>query len=130
MSKEAAKLTSKQQAILRVFEDAEQPITTQDAWDVARGEVPGLGIATVYRAVKSLVDDGLLRTVELVGQVPRYESARKGHLHHFFCRECSSVFDIGDCPSGLKSLVPDGFQMEDHSIVLYGLCKDCRAAKA
>ncbi|MEL7061961.1 MAG: transcriptional repressor, partial [Acidobacteriota bacterium] len=91
----------------------------------ARAEVPSLGLATVYRNLKSLVDDGTLATVELPGATGHYELAGKGHHHYFRCRSCDRVFDVEGCAAQLEELTPRGFQLEAHEIVLYGRCDAC-----
>ena len=102
-------------------------MTAQEAWEAAREEVPGLGLATVYRAVKALTGEGCLRQIEIADETPRFEPATRPHHHHFFCRTCGRLFEIRKCPPSLQDMGPDGFQMEDHSIVLYGSCENCLA---
>ena len=86
---------------------------------------PGLGIATVYRTLKSGVEGGWLQPVDLPGEPPRYEPTGKQHHHHFHCRSCDRVYEIEGCPDGLRNLTPPGFALEAHEIVLYGRCADC-----
>ncbi len=90
-----------------------------------QGRVPGIGIATVYRNVKALLEEGWLHEVELPGEPSRYEVAGKDHHHHFRCRRCDRVFDIHGCPGNLAAMTPQGFEVEAHEIVLYGRCDDC-----
>jgi Fur family transcriptional regulator, ferric uptake regulator len=87
--------------------------------------VPSLGIATVYRNVKALLEDGTLRVVNVPGQPDRYERAGKEHHHHFHCRACDGLFEVEACPGGLAALAPDGFRTERHEIILFGLCSQC-----
>ncbi len=123
----ASRLTRRQQAILGAFEGADAPMTAREAWEAARDEIPTIGLATVYRAVKTLTGEGSLRQIEIVDETPRYEPATRPHHHHFFCRACGRLFEIRKCPPSLRDMVPDGFAMEDHSIVLYGSCEECLA---
>jgi Fur family ferric uptake transcriptional regulator len=88
--------------------------------------VPTLSLATVYRTVKQLVEEGLLETVELPGEVARYEPAGSAHHHHFQCRQCERLFDIPGCSDQLAATLPRGFMMEDHEVTLYGRCADCQ----
>ena len=89
--------------------------------------IPGLGIATVYRTVKALREEGAVLTVELPGEEPRYESVGRGHHHHFRCVACERTFDLAVCPVGIPSgtTLPGGYTVEDHSLTLYGRCAGC-----
>lgn len=120
--------TRQRAAIRAVIEAAERPLTPQEVLDGARAEVSGMGIATVYRNLKLLVDDGSVQAVALPGDSPRYESTRLAHHHHFQCRACQRVFDVHGCPGALGQLAPAGFVVESHELTLYGRCADCRAA--
>ncbi len=120
--------TRQRAAIRAVIEAAERPLTPQEVLDGARAEVSGMGIATVYRNLKLLVDDGSVQAVALPGDSPRYESTRLAHHHHFQCRACQRVFDVHGCPGALGQLAPAGFVVESHELTLYGRCADCRTA--
>lgn len=122
--------TKQRAAIQAAISSARRPLLPQEVLELAHGEVPGLGIATVYRHLKALLDEGLLRAVELPVQNTRYELAAHSHHHHFQCRACSRVFDVHACPGDLTGLAPPGFRVEDHDITLYGQCSDCCAAPA
>jgi Fur family ferric uptake transcriptional regulator len=100
----------------------------QEVLDAAQANVPGLGIATVYRNLKSLTEDGTLKEVKLPGENARYELAGHHHHHHFQCQQCQKVFDVHACPGDLSRLAPPGFTVKDHDLTLYGDCKDCSAA--
>ena len=84
-----------------------------------------LSIATVYRNVRSLVASGWLAEVQIPGEPPRYEAADREHHHYFSCRSCGQVSSVVACPGDLAPLVPRGFRLEGHSIVLYGQCAAC-----
>lgn len=118
--------TRQKEAIKSVLEDQDGPLLPDDIHRLALKTVPSLGIATVYRSLKNLQEEGQVCCVEIPGQPPRYERADKGHHHHFHCRNCGEVFDLQKCVAGgLKSLAPAGFKVTDHEIILYGLCKSC-----
>jgi Fur family ferric uptake transcriptional regulator len=117
--------TRQRDAIRQVFEGTPRPLGPFEVLEAGRAQVTGLGIATVYRAINSLVDTGWLVPVELPGEAPRYERAGAGHHHHFRCRTCTRVFEIEGCPGDFAALAPPGFQLESHEIVLYGQCARC-----
>ena len=118
--------TRQRDAIWRAFETADRPLSPQEVLAMAQTDVPGLGIATVYRALSELAQAGRLALVELPGDGVRYEAHGKGHHHHFLCRKCDRVFDFESCPGKLDLGGPRGFVTESHEIILHGLCADCR----
>jgi Fur family ferric uptake transcriptional regulator len=118
--------TRQRQAIRRVFEDAQRPLGANEVLEAAGAHAPGLGIATVYRALKRLVEEGFLDSVELPGEAPRYEPAGKQHHDHFRCRRCARVFEV-ECSVRLPKL--RGFVVEDHEVVLAGLCPQCASGR-
>lgn len=120
--------TRQRGAIRRAFLQANRPLGTGEVLDVARQEVAGLGIATVYRNIRALVDEGWLVTVALPDEPPRYELQGKEHHHHFRCRGCARVFDVRTCASGIAEMLPSGFRLEAHDILLQGLCPECASS--
>ena len=68
-----------------------------------------------------------VQAVAIPGQPPRYELAEVAahHHHHFHCRGCDRVYDLEGCPGGLRNLLPRGFTLEEHTIVLAGKCGAC-----
>jgi Fur family ferric uptake transcriptional regulator len=88
----------------------------------------GLGIATVYRTIRSLAEEGWLVPVELPGRSTRYELSGKGHHHHFYCNGCGLVFDLNGCIESFRSMIPRGFRVTAHEVLLYGMFQDCRSS--
>jgi Fur family transcriptional regulator, ferric uptake regulator len=121
--------TRQNTAIRAALESAGRPLTPAEVLDEARRHVAALGLATVYRNLKALVDAGVIQVVTLPGEVPRYERAQHGHHHHFRCDVCQKVFDVHQCPGDLAALAPPGFRVSRHEITLYGQCSQCRPAR-
>jgi Fur family ferric uptake transcriptional regulator len=120
--------TKQRDAIREVFERTARPLGPTEVLEEGRAHVAGLGIATVYRTINSLVESGWLVPVELPGEAPRYERSGAAHHHHFRCRACDRVFEIQGCPGDLTELTPTGFVLEAHEVVLYGVCASCARA--
>lgn len=118
--------TRQRQAIQQALAQHGQPLLPQELLLEAQKSVPSLSLATVYRNLKGLVDDGVVDTVELPGEPPRFEM-HKHHHHHFHCHACQRVIDIDGCPGDFSNLLPRGFVLEAHQITLYGRCADCHA---
>lgn len=120
--------TRQREAIRDALSEAGRPLTPQELLQTAQAQVPGLGMATVYRNLKAMVATGALATVQLPGQAPRYEMAGQGHHHHFQCTACERVFEVQGCPGNLNHLAPQGFEVIGHELTLFGHCGECRQA--
>jgi Fur family ferric uptake transcriptional regulator len=117
--------TKQRDALVSVLERAERPLSVAELLEAASKRIEGLGVATVYRAVGALLDDGRIEAVEIPGEPTRYERSDKGHHHHFQCEKCERVFDIAGCLDNLRKLVPPKFRVKEHSVMLYGVCATC-----
>ena len=98
------RFTRQRTAIYAVVAGAQRPLSPQEILETAQVSVEGLGLATVYRNLKALLEDGAIEVVQLPGESPRYEPAGQSHHHHFQCTVCSRVFDVHDCPGDLRDL--------------------------
>jgi Fur family ferric uptake transcriptional regulator len=117
--------TRQKDAVLEVLGRAEAPLAPPEILSQARKIVPTIGLATVYRILKRLLDDGTVTVVQLPGEPPLYELAGKGHHHFFRCRQCGSMYEVGGCNELLRRLVPRGFRLEEHEVYLLGKCASC-----
>lgn len=128
MKQKTQRNTRQRQSIYAAIVRAGRPLTPQEILSFAQQEVPGLGIATIYRNIKVLLNDEAIRAVELPGEeLTRYEEAQSAHTHHhhFLCKSCNRAFEVHGCAGDFNHMVPDGFKMHDHEITLYGYCKEC-----
>src|SRR5581483_8025794 len=95
------RLTRQRDAIRSAIRASHRPLTPREVLQAARTSVQALGLATVYRTLKLLVDQGQVQAIHLPGESPRYESAASGHHHHFRCTACDRVFDVPGCPGDM-----------------------------
>jgi Fur family ferric uptake transcriptional regulator len=122
--------TRQRAAITTAIRAAKRPLSPAEVLEHARASVQGLGLATVYRTLKLLIEDGSIQAINLPGESARYEPAESAHHHHFQCNMCRRVYDIAGCPGDLCRLAPRGFRVERHDVTLYGRCSDCGKAAA
>lgn len=118
--------TRQREILRRLIAAAPGPLSVQELLAQAQSELPALGIATVYRTLKLLEEAKDIRSVVLPGGDTRWESADRGHHHHFQCRACSKVVDFLGCPLHVHAdTLPAGFLVETHEVTLIGLCPEC-----
>ncbi len=120
--------TTQRDTIVEVITQSPGPITVEQIHELAKKTIPSLGIATVYRTIKLLLENGTIQTVVLPDGLSRYESAALGHHHHFRCRACGNVFDLDICPVKLPKdmTLPGGYTVDDHELTFYGTCPNCQ----
>jgi Fur family ferric uptake transcriptional regulator len=122
--------TRQKRAIRDVFERIRRPLSTDEILAEAQEDIESLGLATVYRSIRSLIDEGFLTPVEVPGRTPLYERAGKQHHHHFMCTECERVYELEGCSSEVRGDLPRGFRATGHDVTIYGKCKDCNKLSA
>lgn len=117
--------TRQKDAIRRAFSDADRPLSLEEAFAAAQQHHWSLGIATVYRNIKALVEDHWLTPVEIPGESTRYEVSGKQHHHHFHCNDCGKLYELEGCVGEIKPRLPRGFHATGHEFFLYGICASC-----
>ena len=124
----ARRNTRQRETILEVIQHASGPLGVTEILERSRTQIPGLGLATVYRTLSLLKEAGQVLEVNLPGEESRFEPGeRHHHHHHFVCQNCHKVFELETCPVGIPagSVLPGGFRVRDHHLTLYGTCPNC-----
>ena len=115
--------TRQRDAILDALERAGRPLSPTELHDLAREMSPRIGLRTVYRNIRELVEEGRLAGIDYPGQPLRYEKVTEdGHRAHLICRLCSKVFDLPGDPPKVTYDSPEGFVIQGDEVVFYGHC--------
>jgi Fur family ferric uptake transcriptional regulator len=93
-----------------------------------RGEVSH---QAVYDVLRALTDAGVIRRIQPMGSVARYEARVGDNHHHVVCRSCGAVADV-DCAVGVAPCVTAsddaGYAIDEAEVVYWGRCPACRGA--
>jgi Fur family ferric uptake transcriptional regulator len=119
--------TRQRRTIREVVERAGRPLSTDEILAGAQAQIPSLGKATVYRSIRTLLDEGWLAPVDVPGRSALYERAGKDHHHHFECTHCKRVYELDGCASEIRGEIPAGFIASGHDVTIYGACAHCAA---
>jgi len=120
MNKKLFRDTKQRHAIKRALDNAGRPLGPKEILDLASKEVPNLGIATVYRNIKTMVEKGELATVDLPGQAPRYQPPSDRPPHLFIDEKSDSVYNIAPNLEGVVIDLPENFELERFQIIAFG----------
>ncbi len=118
--------TKQRLALRRVLEEAKRPLQPREIRDIASKEIPSLGIATVYRNLKSMVEDKLVEQIELPGQMTCYSLPRKEKKPILFCNRSKRV-EFTDLPPVEESAAPNlpsGFVLHGREVIYIGEFQD------
>ena len=118
-------------AVLDFLGEQDCCLSAQQIFDGIRARGGRAGIASVYRALDTLAELGLVQRVDFGDGVARYEPAHpeREHHHHVVCDDCGRVEAFSDdtLESALGRVAGRlGFEMGTHEVVLRGACDDCR----
>lgn len=89
-----------------------------------KDKLPGIGVATVYRNLRALVDEGRVVALETSLGSIHYDADVSAHAH-FVCRRCGRISDLFIGSPLTKTVEELGYEVEEEKSILYGLCPDC-----
>ncbi len=90
------KMTGQRRVIARVLSDAEDHPDVEELYRRASALDPRISIATVYRTVRLLEENGILERRDFGGGRSRYEATEHGHHHHLIDVETGRVIEFED----------------------------------
>jgi Fur family transcriptional regulator, stress-responsive regulator len=110
---------------------------TETILSAVRSGLPDVSRQAVYDVLNALTAVGLVRRIQPLGMVARYESRVGDNHHHVVCRSCGVIADVdcavGDAPCltpGDDDNVLDGFVLDEAEVIYWGLCPDCSTANS
>lgn len=125
-----ARMSAQRRLIAEVVSALPGAFTAEELHCAVAERAPGIGLATVYRALGAMQSAGSVSPVgERSGSALLAVCDRHDHHHHLVCTACRSVIGV-DCPlseAALASAAAAGHVITSHEITLYGLCASCRA---
>ena len=93
-----------------------------------RRDLPAVSHQAVYDCLRALVEAGLVRRIQPLGSVARYESRVGDNHHHVVCRSCGAIADV-DCAVGetpcLTASDARGFVIDEAEVIYWGRCPAC-----
>ena len=126
--------TRQRPEILELLEKLDDFRSAQQLHEILRARGSTVGLATVYRAVQTLSEQGdvdVLRTAD--GESVYRRCERRNHHHHLVCRECGRTVEI-DGPDAeawaTRTGAVHGFTDISHTIELFGVCDECRSRRS
>jgi len=125
------KFTIQREVILETLYNSDEHLTPESLHHLIQEKHPDLktGIATVYRTLALLEESQMVTSLSFGAQGKKYELGAKEHHDHMICTECGTITEFVDANiEERQHLITEklGFKMSDHSMQIYGICKNCQ----
>jgi Fur family transcriptional regulator, peroxide stress response regulator len=126
-------LNENAQAVLDVVRASQGHLTAAQVYEVVREKRPRMGIASVYRILHNLVEQGYIKELHCIDESCRYDAHVERH-DHAVCTVCGVLLDVPmevKLPQDLLQAAAGavGIELSSHELRLYGLCPQCNASK-
>ncbi len=127
------RVTRARRDLIDILSHSSAPMTAEAVLEILRDREPHVALSTVYRNLDRLAERGAVHKMVLADQDRAlFELAALPHRHYAVCLNCHKVFPLDGCPvEEFASHVASetGFQVTEHSLVLYGYCRACQLAR-
>ena len=125
------KVTGPRLKILDLFEShAEEHLSAEDVYRILLEEGVEIGVATIYRVLTQFEQAGILKRHNFEGNHSVFEIDNGDHHNHLICVKTGKVVEFYDpaIAKRLKEVAREyGYELEDHSLVLYGVYDEALA---
>ncbi|WP_455755831.1 Fur family transcriptional regulator [Sulfurimonas sp.] len=131
LKENSLKFTVQREVILQTLYASDKHLTPESLHHLIQEKFPELktGIATVYRTLALLENSNMVTSLSFGAQGKKYELGAKEHHDHMICTACENITEFVDEEiEDRQHKIADalGFKMSDHSMQIYGICKNCQ----
>ncbi len=121
------KYSKQRELILKTLQEHMVHPTADYIYEVLKKELPSISLATVYRNLNQLAENGMIKKIEGLDGSVHFDHNLSKH-YHFICTKCNKVYDVPyDVAPDLadKVLSQTGLIIESYDISFKGICPEC-----
>ena len=130
LRKAGLKVTLPRLKVLEIMEKSEhRHMSAEDVYKALLDMGEEIGLATVYRVLTQFEGAGLVSRLSIEGGHAVFELQDGCHHDHLLCVRCNKIEEFIDdvIEQRQRAIAAEkGFEMTDHSLYIYGICKACR----
>lgn len=121
------RFTEQRAAVYRFLRGTCEHPTADEVFTAVRGDIADISLATVYKALETLVSCGLAAKLTYGDDSARYDARTDDH-YHSRCLKCGVVRDVPGEADGLPRIdAGEGFRVEGYRVEVVGYCGVCAA---
>ena len=127
---EKIRITHQREIILQELQSLKSHPTADELFELVRSRLPRISLATVYRNLEWLCQQGIVQKIEVGGRQKRFDGTVDLH-YHIRCIACGRVDDVDMIP--IETLEMDlskksGYTVKGHRLEFWGVCPGCAAS--
>jgi Fur family ferric uptake transcriptional regulator len=128
------RVTRQRRAVSTALDELDDFVSTQELHRLLHDRGESVSLATTYRILQSMSDDGLVDVLRNGDNEAVYRRcAVEHHHHHLLCRNCGRAVEI-EAPAveqwASRVAAEHGFTEAAHTVEIQGLCPECTALAA
>jgi Fur family peroxide stress response transcriptional regulator len=126
------RLTPQRLAILKVLAVSAGHPTVERIYECVKAEFPTTSIATIYKTVNLLKQLNEVLELGFPDGSNRYDGNMPYPHPHVICTNCKKIIDpnLGSLEDLKKKITEEtGFQILNHRVDFFGICRDCQPNK-
>ena len=107
-------------------------VSAQTLHSALRDQGSPIGLATVYRALNDLAQEGEADSLQQEGESIYRACTPGSHHHHLICRSCGKTVEIEADPVeawAREVAAAHGFADPSHVVDIFGVCAECAAKR-
>lgn len=125
------RVTRQRRAVSAALDELDDFVSTQELHRLLHDRGESVSLATAYRILQSMADDGLVDVLRNGDNEAVYRRcAVEHHHHHLLCRNCGRAVEI-EAPAveqwATRIAAEHGFTDAAHTVEIQGLCPECAA---
>ena len=122
------KLTPQRIAVYKYLMGTKEHPSAEIIYKALQKDYPTMSLATVYKALKTLVEVNLIQEINVGEGNFRYDGNSSEHCH-IQCLHCGRVDDLEEMDSkslNEKAETHSKYKIVSNKIYFYGICEDCQ----
>lgn len=127
------RITPQRAAILRLFIESREHPSVEQVYEQVRAAFPMTSLATVYKTVALLKEEGEILELGFANDSSRYDGGKPYPHPHLVCVSCRRIVDteielFDALPRQLSEKY--GFRIVNQRVDFFGICPECQGIES
>ena len=124
------KKTKTRELVKKILESSSKPLSAYDIFEQLKDE--NITLSSIYRTLDTFSNNGIVTKDTSNNKMSKYSIIKKEHQHFLECRECHSSTPLDFCPyhtANKKIKNETHFTVDEHNLIILGICENCNKKK-